>query len=193
MSAASRRAATLGAALLVAATCLGAGGAAQAAGSPTAAPPTVGRVVAPSGSADQDAFEAEVLRLTNEARSHARKCGGKRMKAARPVSWSATLAATATEHSADMASNDYFSHYSPAGTSPFDRMRAAGYQYRAAGENIAAGRGLADPAAVVRAWLKSPGHCKVLMNGKYKELGIGRVEGAGTYSVYWTQNFGTRR
>ena len=188
MSAASRRAATVATALLMGVASLGGVGAAEA-----AAPPTLGPVVALTGSADQDAFEAEVLRLTNEARSHARKCGGKRMKAARPVSWSATLAATATEHSADMASNDYFSHYSPAGTSPFDRMRAAGYQYRAAGENIAAGRGLADPAAVVRAWLKSPGHCKVLMNGKYKELGIGRVEGAGTYSVYWTQNFGTRR
>ena len=31
------------------------------------------------------------------------------------------------------------------------------------------------------------------MNGKYKELGVGRVEGAGRYSVYWTQNFGARR
>ena len=72
-------------------------------------------------------------------------------------------------------------------------MRAAGYSYRAAGENIAAGRSLADPAAVVRAWLKSPGHCRVIMNGKYKELGVGRVEGPGKWGVYWTQNFGARK
>ena len=151
------------------------------------------RCSAVGGSADQDGFEAEVLRLTNEARAHSRKCGGKRMKAVRPVSWSGVLAATANAHSADMATNDYFSHYTPSGGSPFERMRAAGYSYRAAGENIAAGRSLADPAAVVQAWLKSPGHCKVIMNGKYKELGVGRVEGPGKWGVYWTQNFGTHK
>ena len=92
-----------------------------------------------------------------------------------------------------MATADYFSHYTPSGRSPFERMRAAGYSYRAAGENIAAGRSLSDPAAVVQAWLKSPGHCRVIMNGKYKELGIGRVEGSGKWGVYWTQNFGAHK
>ncbi len=140
--------------------------------------------------ASQDGFEAEVLRLTNEARSKSRKCGGKKMKKVRPVRWSDTLAASADAHSADMANNNYFSHYGQSGASPFQRMRAAGYSYRAAGENIAAGRSLADPAAVVRAWLNSPGHCRVIMNGKYKELGVGRVEGPGKYGIYYTQNFG---
>jgi uncharacterized protein YkwD len=143
--------------------------------------------------ASQDGFEAEVLRLTNEARSHSRKCGGKKMKSVRPLSWSGVLGASADAHSADMANNNYFSHYAQSGASPFQRIRAAGYSYRAAGENIAAGRSLAEPAAVVRAWLKSPGHCKVIMNGKYKELGVGRVEGPGKYSVYWTQNFGAHK
>jgi uncharacterized protein YkwD len=143
--------------------------------------------------AGQDAFEAEVLRLTNEARSRARKCGGKKMKKVRPLSWSAVLATSADAHSADMANSDYFSHYSKSGASPFQRMRAAGYSYRAAGENIAAGRSLSSPEAVVKAWLKSPGHCKVIMNGKYKELGVGRVEGPGKWGVYWTQNFGARK
>jgi uncharacterized protein YkwD len=150
-------------------------------------------ISAVDGSGDQDGFEAEALRLTNEARAHSRKCGGKRMKAVRPVSWSGLLAATANAHSADMATADYFSHHTPSGRSPFDRMRAAGYSYRAAGENIAAGRSLSDPAAVVQAWLNSPGHCRVIMNGKYKELGIGRVEGRGKWGVYWTQNFGARK
>ena len=158
------------------------------------APATARLVVsAVDGSGAQDGFEAEALRLTNEARSHSRKCGGKRMKAVRPVSWNGVLAGTANAHSADMATADYFSHYTPSGRSPFERMRAAGYSYRAAGENIAAGRSLSDPAAVVHAWLKSPGHCKVIMNGKYKELGIGRVEGSGKWGVYWTQNFGTHK
>ena len=159
------------------------------------APRTVAAAAVPtvSGSASRDWFEAEVLRLTNEARRHSRKCGGVRMKKAKKLRWSSTLSSTANQHSADMATRNYFSHYAPGGVSPFTRMRAAGYNYRAAGENIAAGRSLASPEAVVRAWLNSPGHCRVIMNRKYRELGVGRVEGPGQWSVYWTQNFGRRR
>ena len=156
-------------------------------------PQTLGRVATLSGEAGPNAFELEVLRLTNKARKKSRKCGSKRMKRAKKLRWNPTLAATANAHSADMATRDYFSHYAPGGTSPFQRMRSAGYRYRAAGENIAAGRSLATPAAVVQAWLDSPGHCRVLMNRKYRDLGVGRVEGAGKWTVYWTQNFGRRR
>jgi uncharacterized protein YkwD len=165
-----------------------------ASATPAPAPASVRAVVsAVDGSADQDALEAEVLRLTNKARAKARKCGGKRMKAVRKVRWSAVLASSAHQHSADMATNDYFAHNSPSAGSPFDRIRASGYVYRAAGENIAAGRSLDNPAAVVRAWLKSPGHCRIIMSGKFKELGVGRVEGPGKWGVYWTQNFATQR
>ena len=163
------------------------------AASATPIPPTASVMSVTRADAGQDGFEAEVLRLTNEARSHSRKCGGKKMKKVRPLSWSGVLAASADGHSADMANSDYFSHTSQSGATPFQRMRAAGYSYRAAGENIAAGRSLASPEAVVSAWLKSPGHCRVLMNGKYKELGVGRVEGPGKYGVYYTQNFGTHK
>jgi uncharacterized protein YkwD len=160
---------------------------------PSTVPGVASVVPTVRGSSAQDAFEAEVLRLTNKARSRARKCGGTRKKAVRPLKWSTTLAASANAHSADMATKDYFSHYNKSGKSPFQRMRASGYNYRAAGENIAAGRSLASPQAVVKAWLRSPGHCKVIMNGKYKELGVGRVEGPGKWGVYWTQNFGARK
>jgi uncharacterized protein YkwD len=142
--------------------------------------------------ASQDQLEAEVLRLTNAARSKSQNCGGKEYRATRPVKWNARLAEAADEHSTDMSDRDYFSHTSPDGRSPFDRIRAAGYSYRAAGENIAAGVALSDAEAVVQAWLDSPGHCKVLMNPKYRDLGVGRVEGSGKWGVYWTQNFGRR-
>jgi uncharacterized protein YkwD len=168
--------------------------AAQAAPAPVlAAPRSIAAVPMITGTAAMDGFEAEVLRLTNKARSKSRKCGSKRMKKAKKLRWDSTLATTANAHSTDMATRDYFSHYAPGGVSPFQRMRAAGYKYRAAGENIAAGRSLSSPEAVVRAWLKSPAHCRVLMNRKYRELGVGRVEGAGKWTVYWTQNFGRPR
>ena len=145
------------------------------------------------GSAEKDSFEAQVLRLTNKARSHSRKCGGVRMKKVRKLRWNATLAASANQHSADMATKDYFSHYSPSGVSPFQRIRASRLQLpRGRREH----RRRAQPLlakAVVRAWLKSPGHCKVIMNHKYRELGVARVEGPGRWTVYWTQNFGKRK
>ncbi|MGB7980628.1 MAG: CAP domain-containing protein [Candidatus Nanopelagicales bacterium] len=193
---ARRRTARLATALMVTSLSFGvlpAGTAApRAAAAPASAPAAVTtRTV--TGSAAKDRFEAEVLRLTNKARSHSRRCGAKRTKAVKPVRWSATLARSAHSHSVDMATRNYFSHYDKSGRSPFQRMHAAGYDYRAAGENIAGGRSLSSPKAVVRAWLKSPGHCAIIMNGLYRELGIGRVEGPGQWGVYWTQNFGRAR
>ena len=58
MSAASRRAATLATAMLMGAMSVAGVGAAQA-----AAPSTIGAVPTLTGSAEQDSFEAEVLRL----------------------------------------------------------------------------------------------------------------------------------
>ena len=135
-------------------------------------------------------FEAEVLRLVNEARGVARKCGSSRYKAAKPLRWDSTLAKVATAHSKDMADHNFFSHDSRNGTSPFQRIKKAGYRYDFAGENIAAG--FHSPASVVKAWLKSPGHCKNLMNRSYDELGVGFATG-GTYGTYWTQDFGNPR
>jgi uncharacterized protein YkwD len=150
--------------------------------------PTTGTAAEVAGSAEQDRFEARVLRLTNAARGHTRKCGGKWMKKVRALSWSPALASSADGHSADMATNDFFSHYSRSGASPFDRMRAAGYSHRPVGENIAAG--LPGAAAVVKTWLKSPGHCRAIMDPRAREIGVGRVVGSGKYEVYWTQDFG---
>ncbi|MGV8909449.1 MAG: CAP domain-containing protein [Propionicimonas sp.] len=133
---------------------------------------------------------AEVLRLVNQARRTARTCGSSRYKAVRPLRWDSTLARVATVHSVDMAAHDYFSHYSRGGSSPFQRMKRAGYRYDFAGENIAAG--FFSPASVVKAWLKSPGHCRIVMSRRYVELGVGYATG-GRYGTYWTQDFGNPR
>jgi uncharacterized protein YkwD len=102
----------------------------------------------------------------------------------------ATLAKVALAHSQDMADHNYFSHDSRNGSSPFQRMKRAGYNYSSAGENIAAG--FRSPASVVKAWLASPGHCKNLMNRSYDEIGVGYATG-GIYGTYWTQDFGNPR
>ncbi len=135
-------------------------------------------------------LEDEVLRLVNDARSTKRKCGSTTYKAVPALRADAKLARVAAAHSRDMAAHNYFSHASRNGDSPFDRMKEAGYRYSSAGENIAAG--YRTPSSVVKAWLKSPGHCKNIMRRGYTELGVGFAAG-GYYGSYWTQDFGTPR
>jgi uncharacterized protein YkwD len=67
-------------------------------------------------------------------------------------------------------------------------MRAQGYRFHRAAENIAAGQ--PSPAAVVAAWMGSSGHRANIVDCRLTELGVGVAVG-GSYRVYWTQDFGT--
>ncbi|MDX6739793.1 CAP domain-containing protein [Actinocorallia sp. A-T 12471] len=116
--------------------------------------------------------ELKVLELTNAERA---KAGCPALKA------NAKLARAAQKHSKDMAVNNYFSHTSQDGRSPWDRIKAEGYMDPGA-ENIAAGYPTA--AAVVKGWMDSSGHRANILNCKLKALGVGE------YKNYWTQNFG---
>ncbi|WP_329204317.1 sigma-70 family RNA polymerase sigma factor [Streptomyces sp. NBC_00683] len=96
------------------------------------------------------------------------------------------LATAASRHSADMVSRDYFSHTSPDGSDPGDRITAAGYRWSTYGENIA--KGQSTPASVMDSWMNSPGHRANILNCAFKEIGVGRVDSSG--GPVWTQNFG---
>lgn len=122
---------------------------------------------------------AEVLRLVNVERARA-GCAA--------VHVDARLATAARLHSEDMARQNYFSHTSLDGRTPWDRIRAQGYAYGSA-ENIAAG--YATPAAVMTGWMNSPGHKANILNCANKALGVGVGRG-GRYGIYWTQDFGSR-
>lgn len=130
---------------------------------------------------------AEVVRLTNEARKIARQCGETSHNAVGPLQINAQLNLAAQGHSEDMYRRNFFEHENPDKESPTDRMRAAGYNGRTTGENIAMGQ--PTPKAVVDAWLNSPGHCRNIMNGSYTEIGIGFFK-TGNKGPWWTQNFG---
>lgn len=96
------------------------------------------------------------------------------------------LTTAASRHSADMVSRDYFSHTSPDGSDPGDRITAAGYRWSTYGENIA--KGQRTPAAVMDSWMNSPGHRANILNCAFKEIGVGRQDSSG--GPVWTQNFG---
>jgi uncharacterized protein YkwD len=87
-----------------------------------------------------------------------------------------TLYSAAQSHASDMVQNHYFSHTSKGGTAPAGRATAAGYTKKPkwqVGENIAWGSGtLSTPAAIVQAWMDSPGHRENLLRRSFREAGL---------------------
>ncbi len=135
-------------------------------------------------------LEQQILDETNKRRAAGADCrtGGK-FGPAPPLTMHPQLQQSARLHSQDMATKNYFSHTGLDGSSPFDRMKAAGYKGGTMGENIAAGN--ATAAATMTQWMNSDGHCANIMNPAYKHLGVGYFMGpSSTYKHYWTQNFG---
>ncbi|MGH7467317.1 MAG: CAP domain-containing protein [Longimicrobiales bacterium] len=88
-----------------------------------------------------------------------------------PLTWDNRIAGVASAHSEDMARNNYFSHTNLQGQSPFDRLRADGVQFRAAGENIAYGQ--TTGRQVLQSWLNSAGHRSNIENCQYTRHGVG--------------------
>jgi uncharacterized protein YkwD len=87
-----------------------------------------------------------------------------------------------------MVLHNNFSH----GGAFWNRIAAAGYNWQAAGENIATG--FATPQEVVNAWMSSPGHCRNILDPQYASVGTGvsahPVGSAASNAGTWTQDFG---
>ncbi|NJL22183.1 MAG: CAP domain-containing protein [Leptolyngbyaceae cyanobacterium SM1_3_5] len=122
----------------------------------------------------------QILSLVNDFRSR---------NGLNAVRLSDRLTAAAQGHSQNMASQDFYSHISKDGT-PFDqRIRAAGYRFSTAAENIAAGFATAD--SVFNGWSNSPGHRANMLNPNMQEIGVGHVFlsndlGVEQWNHYWT-------
>ncbi|WP_061297079.1 CAP domain-containing protein [Herbidospora cretacea] len=146
--------------------------------SPSTSPsatPTATPTPAPGGTTVGTAVENEVVRLTNAERAKA-GCGA--------LTHDAKLRTAAFNHSADMSAKNYFSHDSADGRKFSDRIKQAGFSFRAAGENIA--KGYQTAAQVVQGWMDSPGHKANILNCTYTHIGVGHVAAGGPY---WTQDF----
>lgn len=116
-----------------------------------------------------------------------------------PLRLDPKLSRAARRHSRDMVRHRYFAHDSRDGRSPFDRMRATHYlPHRGSwwlGENIGWGSGsLAEPAAMVRAWMHSPPHRANILSRHFRDIGIGIAVGApvGGGGATYTTDFGRR-
>jgi uncharacterized protein YkwD len=121
-------------------------------------------------------LEREMLVLVNEER---RKEGLKPLKAD-PI-----LVPVARAHSRDMFARGYFSHITPEGKAPSDRIREARVPFITAGENLA----LAQTLEIAHTGLmNSPGHRANILHPAFGRVGIGILDG-GHYGIMVTQNF----
>jgi uncharacterized protein YkwD len=125
-----------------------------------------------------------ILELVNNARSKGCQCGDTWYPKVQAVSWNNQLEYAAAEHSSDMYKKNYFSHNAPDGSNAGDRIKKSGYQWKQYGENIATGQ--SSEKQVVSGWLKSPGHCRNIMNRSFTEIGVGRS------GNLWTMDLGSR-
>jgi hypothetical protein len=109
-----------------------------------------------------------------------------------PLSLRSELSDAARRKAADMFQKNYWAHFSPDGsTSPWEFIRAAGYNYQFAGENLA--KGFTDSSSIVSAWMSSETHRANILSDKYREVGFAIVPGTlqGEETVLVVQMFGT--
>lgn len=128
----------------------------------------------------------------NAARGTARNCGGTEYPAQPALLWSSSLADIAMQHSMDMAAKGYFSHTSADGTTMGNRVFPYWSGYKV-GENIAASSIDRDDQHVVEMWLKSDGHCELIMSPDFTHAGIGvghDLENGYDFHHFWTLDFG---
>ncbi len=91
-----------------------------------------------------------------------------------------------------MLSENYWSHESPSGVTPWVFIKNAGYNYTFAGENLA--RGFTNTQEVIDAWMASPTHKQNMLSGNYKEVGFAIRTGnlTGEETVLVVEMFGSR-
>jgi len=80
------------------------------------------------------------------------------------------LSAAAQAKANDMARRNYWSHVTPDGKQPWSFIAANGYQYEAAGENLAYGFGTSDQ--IITAWMHSSEHRANILNADYQDVGF---------------------
>lgn len=118
-----------------------------------------------SNAQPRPALEAKMLQLLNQERTQ---------RGLAPLKADPELTKVARAHSNDMFARGYFSHYTPEGKDPFDRMKAAHIKFLTAGENLALGQTL---EICHEGLMNSPGHRANILQPAYGRVGIGILDG----------------
>ena len=114
-----------------------------------------------------DVSSEELLAITNVDRAKEGKA---------PLQLNSELSTAAHLKAKDMFAKNYWAHFGPDGTTPWQFFKASGYQYVYAGENLA--RGFTTTEDVVDAWMKSPSHRENMLSGNYQDVGFAVEKGS---------------
>lgn len=100
------------------------------------------------------------------------------------------LSLAAQRKAENMFQENYWSHYSPDGKTPWDFILGAGYKYEYAGENLA--KNFLFSNGVIDAWMNSTTHRDNLLKKEYTEVGYAIVNGTlnGEQTTIVVQEFG---
>ncbi len=120
--------------------------------------------------------EIEMLDLINKERESVGLVGLEENTALREV---------ARAHCLDMLGRGYFSHYTPEGKSPFDRMTEANIDFKLAGENLALAP---NTKLAMKGLMNSPAHRENIFSENFGTMGIGVADG-GIYGEMFCQEF----
>ena len=102
-----------------------------------------------------------------------------------PIVFSENLAKVGRDHCEDMFKRGYFSHYTPEGLSPFDRMAKRDITFNYAGENLALAPNV---ELAMKGLMQSPGHKANILSENFTKVGIGVIDG-GVYGQMYCQEF----
>ncbi len=130
--------------------------------------------------AASDGTITSLFQFSNDARVKAKQ---------NALTLSPQLSAAAQRHANDLANGAKFSHTGSDGSQMGDRIKATGYVFRTAGENIYMQAPRNGPADAVKGWLNSPGHRANLLSNKFTEIGLGYASNGNKH--YYVQVFGT--
>ncbi len=107
-----------------------------------------------------------IIELTNNERA---KYGYPALKGNNALNTAAMMKAN------NMFKEQYWDHFGPNGETPWQFIRASGYTYVYAGENLA--KGFKTSEGVVQAWMASPTHKANVLGANYNEIGVAVVTG----------------
>lgn len=109
----------------------------------------------------------------------------------KPLQANLRLEEAARKKAEHILSLGYFAHTSPSGLAPWDFIRATGFDYSFAGENLA--MNYSNVNELEADFLTSPAHRDNLRSGAFTDIGIAIVRGLyqGQEAVITVQMFGT--
>ncbi len=107
-----------------------------------------------------------IVQLTNQERQK---------RNLQPVTANAYLTSAAYAKANHMFEKQYWDHFGPDGESPWEFIKASGYDYAYAGENL--GKGFNTSEGVHQAWMASPTHKENILTEHYEDIGIAVVSG----------------